>query len=239
MDSDEVNSINDSVESQQITKIVRNAYMSIKNRGNLPEHYSLITLDASTDATKPVLMTLPSTINKIKWVKYNKILEVGDPINMQLVEYYKLEDFLDMIHSFNEDETYIDTFSHTVGTDTFTFLYRNDKQPDFYTTFDDNTLIFDSYDSDIEATLQKSNSLCYGKLVTSFTLSDSFTPDLDEEQFDLLLNEAKLLAWAELKQAPHEIAERNTRRGWTHNQTAKYATEDYSSFNKLPYYGRK
>lgn len=239
MDSDEVNSIGDSTESMQIANIVRTVYFDIINRANLPEHYSLVTLDASLSITKPVLMYLPSTVGKISWVKYNKLLDEDDPINMELVTYLSLEDFLSRMYQQNEDEDNIASFTHTIGPDTFTILYRNDKQPDWYTTFDDNTLLFDSYDSDIEDTLQKSNSLCYGKLIIPFTLSDTFTPDLDDGQFALLLNESKSLAWGELKQTAHGIAERNSRRGWSNLQKNKFATERLSDYEQLPHFGRK
>lgn len=238
MDSDEVNSIGDSAEAMQIATVVRTVYFDIINRANLPEHYSLINLDASGISTKPVLMTLPTTVAEIKWVKYNKILTAGDPIRMEMVNYLSIEQFLDMMHAQNEDESNIDTFVHTVGPDSFTILYRKDKQPDWYTSFDDNTLIFDSFNQVIESTLQKSNSLCYAKGVIPFTMSDTFTPDLDDAQFALLLNEAKSLAWAELKQSPHQIAERNSRRAWTTAQHKKYATERTTDFERLPDFGR-
>lgn len=238
MDSDEVNSIGDSVESLQIANCIRTAYFDIVGRAKLPEHFSLITLDAGT-TTKPVLMTLPSTISEIVWLKYNKILAVGDPLLMDLVDPLPLSEFLHRMHMLDEDESNVDTFTHTVGTDTFTVLYQNDKQPTYYTTFDDGSVLFDSFDSDIEANLQKSNTLCYGKLVIPFSLSDTFTPDLDEAQFALLLNESKSLAWAELKQADHGIAERNSRRGWTHLQKSKNAIKLESDFDKLSNFGRK
>ena len=55
----------------------------------------------------------------------------------------------------------------------------------------------------------------------------------------LLLNEAKALAWTELKQAQHPKAELNSKRGWTSLQRTKHATETLSDFDKLPYFGRK
>lgn len=239
MDSDEINSISDSVESMQVANVVRSVYFDVIGRANLPEHYSLVTLDPSGDATKPVLMSVPATIEKIVWVKYNKILEDGDPINMELVQYLSLEEFMKFMNRLNTEESNISSFSHTIGPDTFTIVYQTDRQPTYYTTFNDNTLIFDSYKSDIDTTLQKSKTLCYGKLVIPFTMTDTFTPNLDEEQFNLLLNESKSLAWMELKQAPHSIAERNSKRAWSAIQSNKFATQQLSAFDQLPNFGRK
>jgi hypothetical protein len=239
MDSDEINSINDSVESLQIANVIRSAYFDIISRANLPEHYTIVTLDAYTDNTKPIFMTVPETVSKIVWLKYNKTETAADNPNMQLITYLTLSQFLDRMQSIDPDGVDVDTFDHTVGSDTFKFVYYTDTQPSYYTTFDDNTVVFDSFDSAIDTTLQKSKTQCYGKSVIPFTMADSFTPDLDEDQFPLLLNEAKSLAWLELKQSPHLIAERNIKRNWSHVQKNKYRTETLSDFEKLPNFGRK
>lgn len=240
MDSDEVNSIGDSVESLQIAAIVRTAYFDIVNRAKLPEQYSLITLDASGDATKPTLMTLPSTVSKIDSVSYDKREDASDPILMTAVPFMDLPTFLERMYTLSTDEDNVGSFDHTIDTDTFTILYVNDRGPCYYTSFDDNTLIFDSYDADVDTTLQKSKTVCRALKITPFTLTDSFDfPELDDPQFALLLNEAKSLAWAELKQTVHGIAERNSRRGWSNLNKNKFATEHTSDFNALPNFGRK
>jgi hypothetical protein len=239
MDSDEVNSINDSVEAQQIATIVRTVYFDIKDKANLPEHYGIVNLTASGDVTKPTLMTIPSTVNKVVWIKYNKETDDEPNLNMRLVNFLPLEEFLDRMHRVSETADNVGTFEHTADGSTFTVLYEDDKAPSYYTTFDDNTLLFDSFDSDVESTLQASKTACYARLVIPFTMSDTFTPDLDEEQFSLLLNEAKSLAWLELKQTPHSKAEVNARRGWVRLGKNKYATQHQSDFDKLPNFGRK
>lgn len=239
MDSDEINSITDTVEAQQVVDILKSVYYDVVYRANLPEHYTIIGLEASGDNDKPVLMTVPTTVNKIEWVKYDKREESADPIKMEEVTFMGLEDFLEFTYGFDTEETNVDTFTHTLNGNDFTFFYKTDVAPTYYTTFDDYTLIFDSYDSSLDTTLQKSKSMCLARLIPSFTKSDTFTPDLDAEQFTLLLNEAKSLAWAELRQSAHGIADRNSRRAWTHIQKNKNSSEVISDFNKLPNFGRK
>lgn len=239
MDSDEVNSIGDSVESMQIATVVRTAYFDLIQRANLPEHYSLVSLSASLDNLKPTLMYVPGTVSKIVWIKYNS-MEVGETQpNMILMDPLPLEDFFNRMNGMNIDASDVTAYTHTVGTDVFDILCYNDRHPQYYTTFDDNTIIFDSYDSALDTTLQKSKTQCYGRTVIPFSMSDSFTPDLDDSQFPLLLNEAKSLAWMELKQAPHPIAERNLKRGWSNAQRSKYALQAKTDFENLPDFGRK
>lgn len=239
IDSDEVNSIGDSTESLQIANIIRTVFFSIIGRAKLPSHYSLVNLQASNDTSKPVLMYLPSNIQQIEWVKYNNRVVESDPPTFTDIRFLDTKTFLDEMYYMNENDTAVGTFEHTVGPNTFLIQYMTDRPPTVYTTFDDNTIIFDAYNSDLEDTLQSSNTVCFGRNIIPFTLSDTFIPDLEEGQFDLLINEAKALAWAEMKQTSHAIAERNSRRGWATVQKQKHSLPHASDFDKLPNYGRK
>lgn len=239
IDGDEINSINDSVESRQVVNLIRTAYFDIVTRANLPEHYSLTTLDASTDSLKPVLMTVPSTVAEIIWLKYDKHTTDDTRLQMEPVWYQTLPEFTARMHSLDTTATNVDTFAHTIGTDTFTILYTNDAAPTYFTTFNDSTILFDSYDATVDSTLQKSKTLAYSKNVIPFTESDTFTPALDEPQFGLLVNESKALAWAELRQTQNAKAEVGAMRGWTSLQRKKNATPTETEFEKLPNYGRR
>lgn len=70
-------------------------------------------------------------------------------------------------------------------------------------------------------------------------MQDSFIPDLDDEQFTLLLNEAKALAYFELKQSAHPKAEQEIKRGWSSVQKNKSVVNSPGYFNELPNYGRR
>lgn len=239
MDSDEVNSISDTVESMQVANLIKTTYFDIIYRAKLPEHYDIISLEASTDSTKPVIMTIPTSVNKVEWVKYDKKEDDADPILMEEVSLVDLQTFLEITYDYNLDDTNVESFTYTFNGNTYTFYYKNDVAPTYYTCVSDNVLIFDSYDSTLDTTLQKSKTLCLGRVIPSFTMSDTFTPDLDAEQFPLLLNEAKILAWAELRQSNHALAERSSRRAWTHLQKNKNQSETLSDFDKLPNFGRR
>jgi hypothetical protein len=239
MDSDEVNSITDTVEAAQVANIIKTVYLDIISRANLPEHFSLFSLDASGDSSKPTLMTLPSTVSDLLWLKYNCETTTNTNQFFKALEYLSLPDFLNRMHGLNEDDTNVIAFSHTIDSSVVQFMYRNDIAPSCFTSFDDNTLIFDSYDATVDTTLQSSKTLAYGKLVIPFTLSDSFTPDLDASQFSLLLNEAKSLAWAELKQTQHTKAEGTARRQWVALQGSKDRVDHRSFRDRTPNYGRK
>lgn len=239
MDGDEISSITDTTESLQVAHIVKTVYNDIQARLDLPEHYNLFSLTASGDNTKPTLMTRPTDVMNIEWVQYNKVQSGDtDPIFTK-IEFLPLDQFLLMQDALHVSDSTVASFSQTEGSDTITFIYRNDKAPDFFTTYDDLTLIFDSYDSAVDTTLQSSKTRCYGRKDQEFTLSNSFTPFLDRDASTLLLNEAKVLAFAELKQMGHDVARQWANRGWVKSQKAKRGVDIFrNELDRLPDYGR-
>jgi hypothetical protein len=241
MDSDEINSITDTVESMQVVEVIKTVYDDIVTRSDLNVNKTLFNLVASTDPTKPVLMTKPDNIDRIEWIKYNrKLNDSVDPLWDQM-EYMPVERFMDHIHQYNPSNSNIETFDYINDGFIFTFLYRNDWSPQYYTSFDDQTLIFDAYDATVSSTLESSKTLAFGPKKSTFTKTDDFVPELQPQQFALLLNEAKSLAWAELKQTGHVKAEQASKRNWRHLQKVRQniPNGDFrTNFDKLPNFSR-
>jgi hypothetical protein len=242
MDSDEINSITDTTEALQVVAIIKRCYWDIVSRLELPEHFSLFELTASGDSSKPTLMYLPSDVLNVLWIKYDKIADGDTASLIQPVKYKNPEDFFEQMYQLDTDQTNVVDFSLVVGSDSLPIFCLNDKAPEWWTSLDDYTFIFDSYDADVDTTLQKSKTVAYGQKTATWTQSDSFTPDLDAEQFSLLLNKSKALAFAELKQSDHALARKEARDQMIHAERAKQALphEDaLSAMDKLPNYGRR
>lgn len=239
MDSDEVNSYDDTVESMQVSRILRRTYYNIVDRAQLPEHEQVINLTASTDNTKPTIMTVPENVTSVLWVKYNKETADDTQLQMRDVKYLPFTDFLNRAYYLNEDDDNVGSFSVTANGHSFTILYTDDVSPTYYTTADDNTLLFDSYDSEVDSTLQSSKTLAFGRVAPTYTFGNNEYPDLDDNQFTLLLNESIALAWAELKQAQHGKAENAGRHGWVSLQNQQNRAKKDPFKDSLPNYGRK
>lgn len=240
MDSDEVNSISDTVESMQVARIIRRAYDAISSRADLVEHYTLFELTASGDNAKPTLMYRPNEVLTVDWLKYNK--ETTDDVNMNFQEviFLPLDTFLSQMHQIKEDDDNVIAYTITINSDTIEVLGYDDKAPTYWTAVDDDIILFDSYDAEVDTTLQKSKTLGYGKKDQSFTMSDSFVPFLDRDFSTLLLNEATTLAFAELKQVPHEIANKMAMRMWTKTSKAKRGLDNQRKpIDDVVNYGRR
>jgi hypothetical protein len=265
LDSDEVNSIGDTVESKQVAQIIKNKYYDIVNRVNLPEHEQLIQLDPSLDITMPVMMYVPDGVVEIKWLKYfntniiNEAVTGTHDINVDIVPststtqppvpgyayvtILPIQQFIDMTNTFNPENSDVESFTFTSSVNgfpgTYTFYYKTDKTPQFCTILSDYNVIFDSYDATQDSTLQASKTMAWGRIIPNFKMEDSFVPNLDDEQFTLLLNEAKALAYFELKQSVHPKAEQEIKRGWSSVQKNKAVSNKPTYFEQLPNFGRR
>lgn len=236
MDSDEVNSIDDTVESSQVALVVRRAYYDLSIDLGLPEHTTLFELTASGDPTKPTLMSIPNNCHDLQWIKYNNKLSTETYSNYKEVAYLPPKDFIEMS---NELKDTADGFMNIlINGASFEVLYRNDAFPNYYTSADDYQVIFDSYLATEDTTLQTSKTMAYGKLYPIFILSDTFVPLINPQQFPLLINKAKEIAFGELKQMENRNATQEARRQKIVTQWNRQRIDRTEPIFKGPRYGR-
>jgi hypothetical protein len=237
LDSDEVDSITDTTESQQVAKIIETTYWDIVSKLDPPEHYDFYQLTA-TSASTPTVMTLPSSGLNVQWIKYNHQDDADTAVEFKKIDFLDLNSFLSRMHALDSDESNVIEFTKTINSQVFTFLAFNDRAPTVYTTWDDGTVLFDSYDAANEDYLEAAKTMVYGYYLPTWTTSDSFTPDLDAKQFSLLFNEAKSQAFIELKQMANSKAEQRARGGWISSQKTK-RNFPQNELARLRNYGRK
>lgn len=240
LDSDQVNSINDNTESLQVANLVRTKYNDIISRGALPEHKKLIQLNASGDSTKPVLMFAPDGVVQIDWLKYyNSNVEVA--INQfEEVKIVDIKFFLSIVNAMNTADANVASWTFTEGSYNFSLKYMTDRQPNICAVLENYYILFDAFDTTVDSTLQGAKSMAFAQIVPEFQMVDSFTPDLDDGNFALLLNEVKALAFYEMKAGTmHPLALKEASRQWSSVQKNKALVNKPSHFDQLAYFGRK
>jgi hypothetical protein len=151
-----------------------------------------------------------------------------------------LDDFLMIVNRFDPTQNDVQSFNftETINGKTFNIRYKTDHQPKYCCVIGNYYVLFDSYDQTQDSTLQASKTMCWGQMVPDFKLTDTFVPALDDQQFPLLINEAKSLAFMELKQMPHPKADQEIKRGWSYIQKKKSVTNKPTYFDQLPSFGR-
>jgi len=209
MDSDEVNSINDTVEALQVAQIIKTTYFEILNDGDWPHLGQLMQLEASGSSAKPTHMTVPDAVRYMKWIKYNKKNTTDTKDKYAEVTYLAPEEFLDKLNYRDSSADNIKVVSDDSGVQ---LLVLDDTAPTYYTSFDNDTIVFDSYDSVVDATLRKSKTQTYVYKEPTFSMVDTYTPDLPSKAFPYLLAEAKSVAFNVLKQSANPKEEQRSAR---------------------------
>lgn len=218
MDSDPANSIDDTEESLQIAQIIKTTYFNIIDQRDWPFLRTLGQLTGLADASNPTKMLIPETTNKIIWIKYNK----------KDVTYLEPKQFKDLIDGRAAGTTGIDANG-----------YRTDADPVYWTSYDDQYVIFDGRDDNVDSTLQTSKSVVFATIVPTWSATDGFIPSMPAKMFTTLLAAAKAQAFSTLKQISNPAAESIASRGLVRAQNEAFKVKDAESKSNKINYGRK
>lgn len=233
LDSDEVNSISDTQESEQIAQIVKSTFYAQMNTRNWPHTRKLIRLESSGSDALPTHTKLADPVKELISVSYNCVKLGETKRQYRNIKYVNPDDFLRVTNRRNSDESNIDIIVDPTGVE---LLIRNDLAPTYLTSFDDETIVFDSYDSSVDDTIQNSKVQAMGYVIPGWSTEDDFIPDLPDEAFTALLEEAKSRAALKLKQTADQKAEQEAGR---QNRWLSRKAWRVAGGVKYPDYGRK
>ena len=99
MDSDSVNSYAETIESEQVATVIKDAYFNLINNLDIPEHSDIIQLTALGDTSKPSHMQIPAGVRTITTVKYNTIASGETRIQYTDIPYRDPDTFLNSVLS--------------------------------------------------------------------------------------------------------------------------------------------
>ena len=239
MDSDEVDSISDTTESDQVALLVKGVYYDLASELDIPSHHTMFELDETSSST-PIVMTVPTDVVEIEQLDYDISASTDATSDYATIPYVDLSEFLARANSLGGETlaTGVATIDITLNGETFPIIHTTDTEPTYYTTPDDYTILFNSYDSAEETYLRKTKTRCLGEVYPTFTLSDSFAPDFNPQQFSLFINRCKVRAFAELKQAANIEAASEARNQKIRSQRSKRITQKLNEVYNVPRYGR-
>lgn len=206
MDSDEVSSLFDTVESTQVAQIVKTTYFNIIDGKDWPNLYQMFRL-TETSASTPTHMTLSNTVMDLKYIKYNIRTSTDTRDRYQEITFLEPQKFMEIVDARDSAATNV---TQVTDTSNIKINVYNDKAPVYFTSFNETVIIFDAFDSDVETYLTTAKNQCYGKVYPTVSLTDGFYFDLPMDSFSYLLNEAKSTAFITLKQQQNPKAEQHS-----------------------------
>lgn len=227
-DGDDVNSISDTVESLQVAEVVRETYFELFGNTEVPEFKVLTQLTGLGDTDKPTHMQIPSEIDKVLWIKYD--YQTDGNTDYRTIVYLSPTEFFDLMATRVGADNTVEVTDDSGAK----FWIYNNVNPQYWTIFDDEYIVFDSYDSDLDSTLQTSKSVVFARKDYEFEMVDDFVPHLDSNLFPGFLAEAKSVCFLNQKQMPSPKEEQRSKRQrvrvqgdlWRANQR-QYSGPDY------------
>jgi hypothetical protein len=240
MEADDVNSISDTPEGSQVAEIIKEVYFQTVADWAIPElATAYFNLEGLGDTTKPNYLQLPDDVQELYWFQYDVKDAPADPSTYSRLAYVAPEEFFDRVMSRDSTDANTTTITTTGGVPLF---IETDKKPEFYTIIDDKTIITDSYDNAVDTTLQGSKTVAAGMRTPTFTLSDSFVPDLDANLFPFLLAEAKAVAFVNIEQVQNPKAEQASRTSkvrWQNQKERFKQRNQENPYTRGPNFGRQ
>lgn len=209
MDSDPVNSIFDTFESEQVAQILKSTFYSMVNTRNWPHLNQLIQLTPSLDAALPTHMYLPENVTRMVSVNYDCVKQGETRKRYMSIRWKEPDEFLQLANQLNSDNDTVDVVIDPTGIE---LLITNNRAPTYFTSFDDNTLVFNSYDKTVDDTLQNDKVQARAYVSPGWKTEDLFIPDFPAEAFTALVEEAKSRSMFRLKQMEDVKAEQEARR---------------------------
>jgi hypothetical protein len=174
---------------------------------------------------------VPDVVREIRSFSYD--YQTGGEIDYQPITYLEPDVFM----SFTQNQTSSSRIE-VVDFNGITIWCKDDANPKYYTSFDDDHIVTDAYNSALENTLQTSKSMVYAITEPVFNLEDEFTPDISSHMFPLLLSKAKAKCFLNFKQMANANEEREARQQQVRQQSRLWKAQrrDYKRF---PDYGRR
>ena len=240
MGGDQISTIEGSAvpeEALQIISVAKDLYFFMATDQEWKHLKVTKQLTALADITHPSHMQFPSGLESVEVVKYDVREAVADQLQFQEIDF--IEDpsqFLFKLHSRDSTETTIDTITDFGGA---TLLIKNDSAPSFWTTFDDDYVVFDAYDSNLETSLVAAKSVVVGVTEPTWTETDAFVPNMPGKMFPTYLETLKAICHEDIQKEASAWHTKLSEKGNTRLSQKNTKTKNPNGVNRRPHYGRK
>ena len=231
LDLDNVNSISDLEEAVQVSLILERSYNALIARKQWKFMEKVQNLESVADIDKPTKLKIPDNVNRINCLRYKTLNDSGK-IQWKELKYRFPCDFIDFVQRRDPSESNI---LNTTNDDGVEMYIQNDKEPEFWTSFDDTFIYFDNIDQNDTSTIVGSGSSIKAIVEQPWQNVDTFIPPIPQDMFTALEAEARSIAWTEFKQVPNQKAEQIARRQYIIMRENEPRVEEQRVFQNYGY----
>ena len=200
-----VNSLGDTEQSRSVVNIVKEVYYEEMSYGDWPHLRVVTKLESVSDPSRPTTLKIPDDLAWVDAVRYD-IAAPGEDMEFHTLTHLpQVEEFLEIMDSRRSTASNVDVVETS---EAVPLLVLNDRHPEYWTSFDNKTIIVDSYRKDLSTTLVADKTSCIGKRLPAFQMVEDFAPDIPRHKFPQLLAACKERAFEYLKQtsSPGDIS---------------------------------
>jgi len=210
-----VNGISDTPVAERVTKIAQEVYEQEMAYGDWPHQHFIGQLTGLGDTTMPTSMKIPDAVADVDEIRYKYTDDSGNEKRPVITHIEDPREFLDLVWSRTSSDSNVEE-KNVVSDDTITVLVYNDRQPEYWTSFDDEYVVFDAYDASVSTTLASANSLVTGRKDTAWSTDGAYTPDMPAHMFPYYLSRCIVVASERITEEVASSDREAAQRGRTH-----------------------
>lgn len=193
-----VDSIAETDEACRAARIARDTYLRLfSDIDNFKPHGKVIPLESLADLSRPTHLYIPEKVQRIQesLIEYNRD---DDRTSYYQLTYIQPREFLQLLRGRSGEDVGAVVVTEDTGAE---YVVYNNRQPQFWTSFDDQTIVLDSWDVEESTTVVASRCRLYATVVPSFTLEDDYLVQvpahLEQMYLDNFVDEAALIMRSE------------------------------------------
>jgi len=210
---DEIAAITDTPDALQVAEICKDVYEELSTQTDFPHNYTYGALTTVNDADAPTHISLVANVEHVENIRYDITKAADTHTTYRTLEYKDPEAFLDMVLANRDGNTNI-AETNGIGGNGIYLPLRDDKMPQYWTTFDDSYIVCDSYDvaEDVNG-LSGDKVIAKIRTVTDFDSTDgTFVIPIPEYMQPLYKARVRAKTFAYIKQISSPQDEREANR---------------------------
>jgi len=208
----DIDSVFDTDESTDIAYICERMYYHLAQRyNNIGWTGGVGTLEAVIDPNRPNYLRIPENVQKIQSarIQYNAAKQKQNgTIRYKDVKYLEPQQFLDRQLGMSDAIPNTMVVNDPSGIE---YVIKTDKAPDYCTSFDQELIVFDSYDNEEDTTLQQTKSRIEFTSEEVFLIQDDFIVPIPSDLSTLYTDLCIVEASTQLRQEPAQEVQRRAR----------------------------